>query len=120
MAILVDTSVWVDHFRKGNRRFSEMLENGRVLCHPHIIGELACGNLQNRGEILEYLTALPQADCASVDEGLAFLESETLYGRGLGWIDVQLLAAARLTPCQLWTLDRRFADVAGELGVGAG
>ena len=118
MTVLVDTSVWVDHLRKGNQSFSALLEEGRILCHPLVIGELACGNLRNRKEILELLTALPQASSAKFEEALVFLESENLHGRGLGWIDVQLLASAMLSGCPLWTLDRRLARAARELGGG--
>lgn len=120
MTVLVDTSVWVDHLRRGNRSLVALLEEGRTLCHPLVIGELACGNLGNRKQILELLTALPQALSAAFEEALDFLESEKLHGRGLGWIDIQLLAAARLSGCPLWTLDRRLAKAAQELGVNFG
>ncbi len=117
VTVLVDTSVWVDHLRQGNKVFSALLEEGRVQCHPQVIGELACGNLRNRKEILGLLDALPRASSATFEEALFFLESENLHGRGLGWIDVQLLASARLSGCPLWTLDRRLAKAAKELGV---
>jgi hypothetical protein len=116
VTVLVDTSVWVDHLRKGNQAFAAVLEEGRVLCHPLVIGELACGNLRNRDEILELLAALPQASSATFEEALVFLETEKLHGRGLGWIDVQLLTSARLSGCPLWTLDRRLAKAAREQG----
>ena len=119
MTVLVDTSVWVDHFRGGNQQLVDLLENGQVLCHPDVIGELACGNLHNRVEILELLNALPQAIAVTFPEGLAFLEAHRLHGRGLGWIDTQLLASARLSGCPLWTLDRRLAKAATELEAGA-
>jgi len=118
VTVLVDTSVWVDHLRQRNQAFSALLEEGRVLCHPQVIGELACGNLHNRMEILELLAALPRASSATFEEALIFLESENLHGRGLGWVDVQLLASARPSGCPLWTLDRRLAKAARELGVG--
>ena len=118
MTVLVDTSVWVDHLQRRNQVFSALLEEGRVLCHPQVIGELACGNLHNRKEILELLAALPHASSATFEEVLVFLESESLHGRGLGWVDVQLLASARLSGCPLWTLDRRLVKAARELGVG--
>ena len=117
MTVLVDTSVWVDHLRRGNQAFSEMLEEGEVLCHPLVVGELACGNLGNRDEILELLTALPRAYSATFEEALVFLGTGNLYGRGLGWIDVQLLASAKLSACPFWTLDRRLATAALEIGV---
>ncbi len=119
MTVLVDTSVWVDHLRRGNQQLVDLLEGSRVLCHPHVIGELACGNLHNRAEILDLLDALPQATAVSSPEALTFLDAHSLYGRGLGWIDIQLLASARLTGCPLWTLDRRLAKAAAELEAGA-
>ena len=115
MTVLVDTSVWVDHLRKGNQALSALLEEGRILCHPLVIGELACGNLRNRDEILELLAALPQASSVTFEETFVFLETEKLHGRGLGWIDVQHLTAARLSGCPIWTLDRRLAKAAREL-----
>ncbi len=118
MTVLVDTSVWVDHLRGGNQQLVDLLENGQVLCHPDVIGELACGNLHNRAEILELLNALPQATTVTFSEALTFLEVHHLYGRGLGWIDTQLLASARLSGCPLWTLDRRLAKAAAELEAG--
>ena len=118
MTVLVDTSVWVDHLRRGNQTFSAMLEEGGVLCHPLVVGELACGNLRNRNEILELLLALPRAYSVTFEEALVFLGTENLHGRGLGWIDVQLLASAKLSACPLWTLDRRLAKAALESGVG--
>ena len=104
--ILVDTSVWVDHFRKGNSRLSSLLDTDQVLCHPFVVGELACGHLRNRGEILGLLRTLPAAYVVSDDETLDFLESHGLHGRGLGWVDVHLLCSAWRTRCDLWTLDR--------------
>ena len=114
--ILVDTSVWIDHFRSGNARLAFRLERGEVWCHAFVIGELACGKLANRREILRRLEALPQADVAEHREVLAFLETHDLPGRGIGWIDAHLLASARLTRLPLWTLDRQLAAVARDLG----
>lgn len=119
MTVLVDTSVWVDHLRGDNQQLVDLLENGRVLCHPDVIGEIACGNLHNRAEILELLNALPQATAVTFSEALTFLEVHHLYGRGLGWVDTQLLASARVSGCPLWTLDRRLAKAAAELEAGA-
>ena len=103
--ILADTSVWVAHFRHGSDDLKRSLEAGEVLCHPHVVGELACGNLRNRDSILEFLRALPAAATATEDEVLACIERNQLYGTGLGYTDVHLLAAAMLTPTRLWTLD---------------
>ena len=96
--ILTDTSVWVAHFRIGSDDLERALENGDVLCHPHVVGELACGNLRNRDAILELLEALPSAAVAADEEVLACIERNRLYGTGLGYTDVHLLASALLTP----------------------
>ena len=103
--ILADTSVWIAHLRHGSEDLKRSLEAGEVLCHPHVVGELACGNLRNRGGILEFLRALPVAATATDDEVLACIERNHLYGTGLGYTDVHLLASAMLTPTRLWTLD---------------
>ena len=96
-----------------------MLDEGQVLCHPFVIGELSCGNLRARGEILQLLAALAATPLAAHDEVLALVQSERLHGRGLGWIDVHLLASARLTPCPLWTLDKGLKSAAQRLGLTA-
>jgi predicted nucleic acid-binding protein len=117
--ILVDTSVWVDHFRGNDPRLVEFLEQGQVLTHPFVIGELALGGLANRGEILTYLKELPEALVATDDEVLRLVEIETLAGTGIGYIDAHLLAATRLTGgARLWTRDRRLAEVSNRLSVG--
>jgi predicted nucleic acid-binding protein len=103
--ILADTSVWIAHFRHGSADLKRFLEAGEVLCHPHVVGELACGNLRNRDDILEFLGALPPATTATDGEVLACIERHHLYGTGLGYTDVHLLASAMLTPTRLWTLD---------------
>ena len=113
--VLVDTSVWIDHFRRGHPGLSEQLEEGAVLCHPFVIGELACGNLQNRVEIMDLLQALPMAPVAQQDEVLHLLQERRLHDRGLGWVDAHLLASAQLTGCPLWTLDKSLAKAAGEI-----
>lgn len=103
--ILADTSVWISHFRHGSEDLKRSLEAGEVLCHPHVVGELACGNLRNRDDILGFLRALPAAATATDEEVLACIERNHLYGTGLGYTDVHLLASAMLTPTRLWTLD---------------
>lgn len=113
--ILVDTSVWVEHFRKGNVGLDVLLKDGRVLCHPFIIGELACGHLKNRANILSLLQALPAAIPAEHDEVLRFIENYRLMGKGLGYIDLHLLASAMLTNLSLWTLDKRLNQIASSL-----
>ncbi len=116
--ILVDTSVWIEHFRRTEPRLVVVLGREEVLVHPFVRGELACGNLRNRREILHHLRHLPQAPIASDDEALAFIESRSLSGRGIGYLDVHLLASAALHGgARLWTLDRSLAKVARELGL---
>ncbi len=110
--ILVDTSVWVDHLRRAEEELQNLLDAGEVLSHPFVIGELACGNLKNRDEILSLLTFLPRAEVASDEEVLDLVAKRKLYGKGLGWIDVHLLAAARLSQCTLWTRDKTLAAAA--------
>jgi predicted nucleic acid-binding protein len=117
--ILVDTSVWIEHLRVGTERLKSLLLDGQVLCHPLIIGELACGTLQKRNEILTALKALPQADRLEYEEVLNFLEARQLYGRGLGWVDAHLLASALITGCSLWTLDKPLRRAAGTLAISA-
>jgi predicted nucleic acid-binding protein len=113
--ILADTSVWITHFRQGSDELKRALETGDVLCHPHVVGELACGNLRNRTNILDFLRALPSATLATDEEILACIERNHLYGSGLGFTDVHLLASAMLTPTRLWTLDGALARHAKRL-----
>lgn len=114
--ILVDTSVWVDHLRDGTPALAAALEQGRVLMHPFILGELACGNLKNRGEVLQLLGELPAAPMATDPEALDFIEWRALMGRGIGYVDVHLLASVALAgTAQFWTRDKRLAAVAADL-----
>ena len=115
--ILVDTSVWVDHLRHGSGRLRGLLEEGQILCHPFVIGELACGRLRNREEVLALLHELPRAPRVSEEEVLAFIENHRLMGQGLGLIDVHLLAAAMLAGVSIWTEDRALRRAAHDLGV---
>ena len=115
--ILVDTSVWIEHLRKGSERLRSLLYDEQVLCHPFIVGELACGTLRNRQEILSMVRALPEARVAEQEEVLRFLEARRLYGRGLGWVDANLLASTILTGCSLWTLDKPLRRAAAALDV---
>ena len=117
--ILVDTSVWVEHLRRGLPPLATLLQGGEVLIHPWVIGELACGNLRNRSQVLELLQGLPAATVASDAEVMLLIEREQLMGRGIGYIDAHLLAAARLSHCRLWTQDRRLAAEAEEQGLAA-
>lgn len=115
--MLVDTSVWVDHLRHGNPTLAATLEESRVWIHRLIIGELACGHLHHRSEVLGLLEALPQAPQIRHSEAMAFIESHQLMSKGLGWIDIHLLASATLAGIGLWTLDKRLASTARELDV---
>lgn len=106
--ILVDTSVWIDHFRNGVPPLSVLLDNARVLTHPFVLGEIACGNLRDRQETLRLLSGLPGAPEASNAEVMTFIESNKLMGRGIGFVDAHLLAAVALAAdARLWTHDRR-------------
>jgi len=116
--ILVDTSVWVDHLRRGNRPLRDLLADARVVGHPLVTGELAMGHLRRRAEILALLDNLPQAVQAAHEEVLLFVAEHELAGSGLGWIDAHLLCSAALDRSRLWTLDRRLAAVASGLGLG--
>jgi predicted nucleic acid-binding protein len=117
--ILVDTSVWVDHFRRGNARLEVLLLADSVSCHPFVIGELACGNLRQREEVLTLLGELPTSRVATHAEALTLLDAHQLMGRGLGYVDLHLLAAALMDRLPLWTLDKRLAGVADRLGLAA-
>ncbi|PVX29729.1 type II toxin-antitoxin system VapC family toxin [Sphingomonas pokkalii] len=116
--ILVDSSVWIDHLRSRDAALAELLLRGQVLAHPFVIGELALGSLRQREEIIGALLDLPKAIVAEDAEVLALIARETLYGRGIGYIDAHLLASVRLTPdALLWSRDRRLHDAAGRLGI---
>lgn len=114
--ILVDTSIWVDHLRSGDRALARLLDAGRVLGHPWVTGELALGHLSQRQEILGLLHSLPAAPVAEPAEILLYVERHALMGRGIGYVDVQLLAAARLAHASFWTRDKRLAAAAAQLG----
>ena len=117
MGVLVDTSVWVDHLRKGDVQLSQLLDKGRVLCHPFIIGEIACGNLRNRAEILSALSELEPTPTIEFDEYMQFIHQNRLFGVGIGFVDVHLLASALLADVALWTVDKRLHRVALDIGV---
>ena len=116
--ILVDTSVWVDHLRSGDEGLIALLNANRVLLHPFVLGELACGNLRQRAELLSLLKGLPQISIAQDEEVLFFIERHELMGRGIGYVDAHLLAAVALeNGAQLWTRDKRLKQVASVQGV---
>jgi predicted nucleic acid-binding protein len=115
--VLVDTSVWIDHFRGNSPALAALLNNATVLTHPFVLGELACGNMKNRGEVLGSLELLPAALLATHEETLRLVQDHRLWGRGIGWADAHLLASALLSNCALWTLDDRLAQAAMAAGV---
>jgi len=116
--ILGDTSLWVEFFRQGrSASLAALLAANRVLMHSAILGELATGNLHNRTVTLLMLRSLPRAKSGTTDECLTLIETHKLYGRGINWVDVQLLAAARLSHARLWSLDRELMAAAKQLDV---
>jgi predicted nucleic acid-binding protein len=116
--ILVDTSVWIDHFRRTEPRLVAALDREDVLVHPFVVGELACSNLRNRRIILALLRRLPEAPTATDDEVLSFVQRRSLSGRGIGLVDVHLLASLVLHgTARLWTADRQLAEVANDLAL---
>jgi len=116
--VLVDTSVWIEHLRCGDDILARLLDGNQVLTHPFVIGEIACGNLGGRGEILSSLMDLPVLSPATESEALYFLERNRLMGRGIGYIDIHLLAAAALAPpALLWTRDQYLEAVSRSLNL---
>lgn len=115
--VLVDTSVWVTHFRDGNDELMILLNDGMVLCHPLIVGELACGNFKDRAVILSFLQLLPMSVEAEHEEVLSFIESNRLMGKGIGYVDAHLIASAVLTGIPIWTLDKKLVQVADSLHI---
>ncbi len=117
--ILTDTSVWVDHVRHRNPELTELLESGEILTHPFVIGEVAMGNLPRRETFLDAMHKLRRALAATDHEAMSLMERERLYGQGIGFVDLHLLASTRLTPgATLWTKDRRLREIARRLEVG--
>ena len=116
--MLVDTSVWVDHLRASDKALTTLLDAGAVMAHPFVIGELALGKLRQRERVLNALSDLPHASIATDAEVLHFIDRHTLFGRGIGYVDAHLLAAAQLTAAAgLWTSDKRLHRVAVQLGL---
>ena len=112
--ILVDTSIWIDHLRIGDNDLAALLNGNQVLMHPFVIGEMACGNLRNRNEVLVLLKDLPRSPVATDDEVLLFIERHALMGKGIGYVDAHLLAATALDDSsKLWTRDQRLRKVSG-------
>ena len=115
--ILVDSSVWIDHFRKPSTRLATLLDAEEVCTHPFVIGEVACGNLRNRREIIALMHALACVQKVDDDEMLFFIERHRLNGRGVGLIDLHLLASCLVERCLIWTADRRLRAVAEEMKI---
>ena len=115
--VLVDTSIWINHFHKSDNKLQNLLYELNVTCHPFIVGELACGNIRNREEILTLLQGLPSEKVVSNEELLFFIDKHKLMGRGIGFVDIHLLAAAKLMGHLLWSADKRLNSVAAEMGL---
>ena len=115
--VLVDTSLWVEHLRHGHHELSSSLLKAEVFCHRFVIGELACGFIRNRNEVLSLLRSLPLAIEADHDEVMDFLERNHLMGKGLGLIDIHLMASALLSGMPLWTLENKLRREASRLGI---
>ena len=116
--VLVDTSVWIDHLRSREPEMASLHDGRQIFMHPMVIGELACGNLPNRYDVLEQLEGLPQVTVATDDEVLFFIEHHQLMGTGIGYIDAHLLTSSVLHGAtQLWTRDRRMMAVADQLDI---
>ncbi|MGZ8374843.1 MAG: type II toxin-antitoxin system VapC family toxin [Nitrospira sp.] len=115
MAILVDTAVWIVHFRTDSPALRQLLDNDLVVCHPLVIGEIACGNMRHRAAVLESLAVVPTALTIDHPELLTFLDTHKLFGQRLGWIDVHLLASTMLQQVTLWTLDQPLRNAAKTL-----
>jgi hypothetical protein len=117
--VLADTSVWVEHLRRADATLAGLLQNGEVACHPFIIGEIACGSLRNRREVLNLMAVLPSLAKASDSEILHFIERQRVSVKGLGIVDVHLLASCLLAGASMWTLDRKLRRTALEIGLEA-
>jgi predicted nucleic acid-binding protein len=115
--VLIDSSVWIDHFRRTEVHLVDLLRENRVLVHPMIVGELACGSLRQRDEVLSLLQLLPLTESPSQDEVLHFIEKRRLFGQGVGWVDVNLLASCVLSGATLWTNDKSLRKIAQALNL---
>lgn len=114
--ILLDTSVWVDHFSRKAKQLDPFLQSGQVLIHPLVIGELACGHFRNRDAVFRELHTLPYAQVGTYAEALEFIDRFNLMGLGIGYIDVHLLLSTALTEsARFWTIDRRLHSIADRL-----
>ena len=115
--ILVDTSVWIKHLREGDKDLTLLLENGLVACHPFIIGELACGGMKNRNEIINLLNDLPLASQLEHDEIMEFIDNRKIMNQGIGYVDTHILGSAIVSETRLWTLDKSLRKIAEKLSI---
>jgi predicted nucleic acid-binding protein len=115
--ILADSSIWIDYLRLANQQLDDLLEQWQVCCHPAVIGELACGNMSERKARIRFLQGLPQAPVSGHREVLYFIERHQLMGRGVGYLDMQLLASTAMQSGLLWTRGRRLKEAAENLGL---
>ena len=116
--ILVDTSVWIKHLREGDQNLTQLLEQGLVACHPYIIGELACGGIKNRYEIITLLNDLPSTDLLDHSDIMEFIENRKIMNKGIGYIDVHLLGSALVSDTPIWSFDKALSKIAFQLSVG--
>ena len=115
--ILVDTSVWIKHLRESDKNLIQLLEQGLVACHPFIIGELACGGIKNRHEIINLLNDLPSTDILDHYEIMEFIEYRKIMNIDIGYVDVHLLGSALVSETPLWTLDKSLKKIANQLSI---
>jgi len=115
--ILVDTSVWIDHLHHSDEHLEELLLSNQVCIHPFILGELSCGNVSNRNEVLSLLKTLKRIELALDEEVFILIDDRKLFGKGLGFIDIHLLASAMIHHVPIWTRDKSLLRIAGELGI---
>ena len=116
--ILVDTSVWIKHLRESDKNLVRLLEHGLVACHPFIVGEIACGGIKNRYEIINLLNDLPSTDILDHNEIMEFIEYRKIMNKGIGYIDVHLLGSALVSETPLWTFDKALSKIANQLSIG--
>ena len=119
MKFIVDTSVWISHLHKTDKQLSGLLEDGAVIIHPAVIGELSCGTLKNRTDVLSNLKLLPSAVEASHEECLGFIENHKLFGKGLSYFDVQLLTSSLLSDAAILTRDKGLGNLSERIGRGS-
>ena len=116
--ILVDTSVWINHLREGDKNLTQLLEQGLVACHPFIVGEIACGSIKNRNEIINLLNDLPSTEIIDHSDIMGFIENRKIMNKGIGYIDVHLLGSALVSDTPLWTFDKALRKIAIQFSIG--